>query len=62
MLRDRDEKIPPVDSLEVSKRIKEMYSYVCPDIVKEFQKYDAEPDKWFKKVEQNFWFKFTVLV
>jgi actin-related protein 3 len=28
-----------------------MYSYVCPDIVKEFKKYEAEGDKWFKRVE-----------
>ena len=23
-----------------------MYSYVCPDIVKEFAKYDTDPAKW----------------
>ena len=28
-----------------------MYSYVCPDIVKEFKKYESEGDKWFKKHE-----------
>lgn len=37
--------------MEVAKRIKEMYSYVCPDIVKEFKKYEAEGDKWFKRHE-----------
>ena len=36
------------DSLEVAKRVKEMYSYVCPDLAKEFAKYDAKPDKYFK--------------
>jgi len=46
--RERGEPIPPADSLEVAKRTKELYSYVCPDIVKEYQKYDAEPTKWFK--------------
>jgi actin-related protein 3 len=50
-LRDRGEKIPPAESLEVAKRVKELYSYVCPDIAKEFAKYDAEPDKWFKKYD-----------
>ena len=25
-----------------------MYCYVCPDLVKEFQKYDRDPDKMFK--------------
>jgi actin-related protein 3 len=49
MLRERENSIPPEESLEVAKRIKEMYSYVCPDIVKEFKKFDAEPEKYFKK-------------
>ncbi|EPZ31463.1 Actin-related protein 3 [Rozella allomycis CSF55] len=51
MLREREPTIPPEDSLEVAKRIKEMYSYVCPDIVKEFKKYDQEGEKYFKKYE-----------
>jgi actin-related protein 3 len=51
LLRERENSIPPEDSLEVAKRIKEMYSYVCPDIVKEFKKYEAEGDKWFKRAE-----------
>jgi actin-related protein 3 len=49
LMRDRNEQIPPAESLEVAKRVKEQYSYVCPDIVKEFQKYDQEPSKWFKQ-------------
>ncbi|KAJ3188843.1 Actin- protein 3 [Gaertneriomyces sp. JEL0708] len=51
LLRERENSIPPEDSLEVAKRIKEMYSYVCPDIVKEFKKYESEGDKWFKRHE-----------
>ena len=43
--------IPAEDSLTVAQRIKEQYSYVCPDIVKEFKKYDQEGDKYFKKYE-----------
>ena len=39
------------DSMEVAKRVKEMYSYVCPDLVKEFAKYDAKPEKYFKTFE-----------
>lgn len=35
--------------IKVAKRIKEMYSYVCPDIAKEFAKYDQEPSKWIKQ-------------
>ena len=38
LLRERERGIPPKDSLEVAKRIKETYSYVCPDLAKEFAK------------------------
>jgi len=48
LLRDRGEKVPPAQQLEVAKAIKERYSYVCPDLVKEYKKYDEEPLKWFK--------------
>ncbi|KAF9381296.1 Arp2/3 complex subunit, actin nucleation center, partial [Podila verticillata] len=52
LLRERGESmIPAEDSLTVAQRIKEQYSYVCPDIVKEFKKYDQEGDKYFKKYE-----------
>lgn len=74
LLRERNEKIPPAETLEVAKRIKvrprayltgrrrnqririafglqETFSYVCPDIVKEFKKYDTEPATWFKTYE-----------
>jgi actin-related protein 3 len=34
LLRERENSIPPEESLEVAKKIKEIYSYVCPDIVK----------------------------
>jgi len=47
-IRER-ETIPPAESMDVAKRVKETFSYVCPDIVKEFNKYDADPDKWFKQ-------------
>jgi hypothetical protein len=70
-MRDRTEPIPPEDSLEVAKRVKEMHryfrrvcvqvphrsrdlwsrSYVCPDIVKEYTKYDENPGKYFRKYE-----------
>jgi len=49
LMRERGEQIPPAESMDVAKRVKEQYSYVCPDIVKEFGKYDAEPTKWFKE-------------
>ncbi|TPX51055.1 hypothetical protein SeMB42_g01408 [Synchytrium endobioticum] len=51
LLRERENSIPPEESLEVAKRIKEIYSYVCPDIVKEFKKYDQDPATWIRKHE-----------
>lgn len=52
LLRERGEtSIPPEDSLRVAEAIKEDYSYVCPDIVKEFKKYDQEPQKYFQKYQ-----------
>lgn len=53
LLRDREVGIPPEQSLAVAKAIKERYSYVCPDIVKEFQKYDQEGAKWIKQVRSQ---------
>jgi actin-related protein 3 len=52
-LRDRSEQMPAEDQLMIARRIKEKYSYVCPDIVREFAKYDEQPDKYFK-VEEGF--------
>ncbi|XP_035980662.1 actin-related protein 3B isoform X2 [Fundulus heteroclitus] len=49
LLRDREVGIPPEQSLETSKAIKERYCYICPDIVKEFTKYDSDPGKWIKQ-------------
>lgn len=49
MLRERGEPVPPEDSLEVAKRIKEEYCYVGQDIVKEFNKYDENPAKYLRK-------------
>jgi len=51
LLREREVGIPPEQSLETAKAIKERYCYVCPDIVKEFNKYDSDPQKWIKKYE-----------
>lgn len=51
LLRERGETatIPPEDQLRVASRIKENYSYVCQDIVKEFRKYDADPYNMFQR-------------
>ena len=41
--------IPPEQSMEVAKAIKERYCYMCPNIAKEFNKFDAEPGKYIKQ-------------
>jgi len=48
ILREREPQIPPEDSLEVAKAIKEGYSYVSPDFGKEFQKFDEDREKYIK--------------
>ena len=50
LMRERETTIPPDDAMEVAKRVKEQYCYVCPDMAKEFRKYDDDPAKWTKKV------------
>lgn len=49
LLRDREPQIPPAQSLETAKEVKERFSYICPDIVKEFGKYDSDPSMWIKQ-------------
>jgi actin-related protein 3 len=44
ILRDRGENLPPQVALDVAKRIKESYCYVCPDLVKEYIKYDTSKE------------------
>lgn len=45
LLRDRGE---PDSSLKTAQEIKEEYCYVCPDIVKEFAKYDRDRSRFLK--------------
>ncbi|KAF2029429.1 actin-related protein-like protein 3 [Setomelanomma holmii] len=51
LLRERGE---PDSSLQTAERIKEEYCYVCPDIVKEFARFDREADDRFKKHTVNY--------
>ncbi|KAF8339760.1 actin family [Cantharellus anzutake] len=53
LLRERGEtvNIPPEDQLKVAQKVKESYSYVCQDIVKEFRKYDADPYRYFQRYD-----------
>ena len=46
LLREREIGIPPEQSLETAKAIKERHCYVCPDIAKEFNKFDQDPNKY----------------
>lgn len=46
MLRDRKEKLEPLIAMELAKKIKERYCYVCPDLVGEYQKYDKDPKRF----------------
>lgn len=43
LLRDRGE---PDSSLKTAQEIKEEYCYVCPDIVKEFSRFDRDPTRF----------------
>lgn len=47
MLRDRGE---PDSSLKTAEKIKEDYCYVSSDIVKEFARFDKEPDRFARHV------------
>jgi len=49
LMRERETHIPPDDAMDVAKRVKEQYCYVCPDMAKEFGKYDDDPAKWIKQ-------------
>jgi len=53
LLRERGESahIPPEDSRRVAEKIKEDYSYVCQDIVREFRRFDEDPYKYFERYE-----------
>ncbi|CAB52725.1 ARP2/3 actin-organizing complex actin-related protein subunit Arp3 [Schizosaccharomyces pombe] len=50
LLRDRNE---PDSSLKTAERIKEECCYVCPDIVKEFSRFDREPDRYLKYASES---------
>ncbi|KAK4429738.1 Actin-related protein 3 [Sesamum alatum] len=49
LMRERGELVPPEDSFDVARKVKEMYCYTCSDVVKEFNKHDNEPAKYVKQ-------------
>jgi len=50
LLRDRNE---PDSTLKTAEQIKEEFCYVCPDIVKEFTRFDREPERFQKYVVEQ---------
>lgn len=50
LLRDRGE---PDTSLRTAEKIKQQFCYVCPDIVKEFNKFDREPEKFAQYIVET---------
>eukprot|EP00163_Fabomonas_tropica_P009616 TRINITY_DN19434_c0_g1_i1.p1 TRINITY_DN19434_c0_g1~~TRINITY_DN19434_c0_g1_i1.p1 ORF type:complete len:414 (+),score=125.11 TRINITY_DN19434_c0_g1_i1:131-1372(+) len=49
--RERELSIPPGETMDVARKTKEQYCYVCPDIAKEFGRYDADPAKYIKQYQ-----------
>lgn len=45
MLTDRGEPVPPEQRMEAARQIKEQHSYLCRDVVEEYQKFDQDPRK-----------------
>lgn len=43
--------MPPEQSLDVARQIKERHAYVCADMAKEFAKYDDNPGKYLQQYE-----------
>merc|ERR1711962_646226 len=51
LLREREIGIPPEQSLETAKAIKERYCYMCPNIAKEFNRFGQDPNNYIKQYE-----------
>jgi len=49
LIKEKHPNILEEDLLKVAQEVKERYTYICPEISKEFSKYDSEPSKWFKQ-------------
>uniref|UniRef100_A0A6U2SMS1 Actin-related protein 3 n=1 Tax=Leptocylindrus danicus TaxID=163516 RepID=A0A6U2SMS1_9STRA len=48
-MRERKEPIPPEESLEAARIIKEHHCYVCPNASKEVEKYESNPEKYTRQ-------------
>ena len=48
MIRDREKDLPPEESFNMARKIKEQHCYVTANLVKEFTKYDTDPSNFLK--------------
>lgn len=49
MIREREKNLPPDESFNVAKRIKEQHCYTAGNLVKEYAKYDNNEKDTFLK-------------
>ena len=49
-MRERGEKMPPEDAMDIARRVKENHCYVCKDIAKEFAEHDRMPGEYILKM------------
>jgi len=52
IMRERKEPIPHHMRVEVARKVKEQFAYTCPDIEKEFERSNSNPEKFIKKREE----------
>lgn len=57
MLKDRGENIPACDLIEVATKVKEKFGYCCPDVQKEFSKFDKKETSSTDELVQSARFK-----
>ena len=50
LMRERGERVPPEDAMEVARKVKEEHCYVCKDIVKEFLLHERMPGEHVVKI------------
>eukprot|EP00440_Ansanella_granifera_P049023 gb/GFBE01053114.1/.p1 GENE.gb/GFBE01053114.1/~~gb/GFBE01053114.1/.p1 ORF type:complete len:212 (+),score=37.78 gb/GFBE01053114.1/:1-636(+) len=46
MICDRGEPVPPEQRMDAARQIKEKHSYLCRDVVEEYEKFDRDPRKF----------------
>ena len=46
LMRERGERVPPEQAMDVARRVKEDYGYVCKDVAKEFVLHERMPNEY----------------